>query len=49
MTAFNRPAASSVHNDIPNTPRKADVKVCMSNSFGFGGQNNTLIVRRFEG
>ena len=33
---------------IPNTPRKADVEICMSNSFGFGGQNNTLIVRRFE-
>ncbi len=29
---------------IPNTPRKADVKICMSNSFGFGGQNNTLIL-----
>ena len=29
---------------VPNEPRKADVKVCMSNSFGFGGQNNTLII-----
>jgi 3-oxoacyl-[acyl-carrier-protein] synthase II len=29
---------------IPNTRREADVKVCMSNSFGFGGQNNTLIL-----
>ena len=29
---------------IPNVPRKADVKVCMSNSMGFGGQNNTLII-----
>lgn len=29
---------------IPNTPREADVKICMSNSFGFGGQNNTLIL-----
>jgi len=31
---------------IPNAPRKAKVEVCMSNSFGFGGQNNTLIVTR---
>lgn len=29
---------------IPNESRKADVKICMSNSFGFGGQNNTLIL-----
>jgi 3-oxoacyl-[acyl-carrier-protein] synthase II len=29
---------------VPNAPRKAKVKVCMSNSFGFGGQNNTLII-----
>ena len=29
---------------IPNAPRKATVRTCMSNSFGFGGQNNTLIL-----
>jgi 3-oxoacyl-[acyl-carrier-protein] synthase II len=33
---------------VPNEPRKADVEVCMSNSFGFGGQNNTLIIKRCE-
>ena len=31
---------------IPNEARKADVKTCMSNSFGFGGQNNTLIISK---
>ncbi len=29
---------------VPNEPRKADVSICMSNSMGFGGQNNTLIL-----
>jgi len=29
---------------IPNEPRKAPVHTCMSNSMGFGGQNNTLII-----
>ena len=33
---------------VPNQPRKAKVNVCMSNSFGFGGQNNTIIIRRAE-
>jgi 3-oxoacyl-[acyl-carrier-protein] synthase II len=31
---------------IPNTARKGEVNVAMSNSFGFGGHNATLIVRR---
>lgn len=36
---------------IPNKARDeraAGVEVCLSNSFGFGGQNDTLVVRRFR-
>ncbi|MEX2217962.1 MAG: beta-ketoacyl-[acyl-carrier-protein] synthase family protein [Phycisphaerales bacterium] len=36
---------------IPNKPRDErarGVEVCLSNSFGFGGQNDTLVVRRFR-
>ena len=35
-------------NYTPNHPRKAEVKVAMSNSFGFGGHNATIILQRFQ-
>ena len=34
---------------VPEGARKADVKVVLKNSFGFGGQNACLVFRRFEG
>jgi 3-oxoacyl-[acyl-carrier-protein] synthase II len=33
---------------IPNEAREADVRTAVSNSFGFGGHNATIVVRRFE-
>lgn len=32
---------------VPNVPRDADVQIAMSNSFGFGGHNATIILKRF--
>jgi 3-oxoacyl-[acyl-carrier-protein] synthase II len=34
---------------VPNTARQMALDVAMSNSFGFGGTNGTLIFRRFAG
>jgi 3-oxoacyl-[acyl-carrier-protein] synthase II len=33
---------------VPNTARRADVQVALSNSFGLGGQNACLILKRFD-
>jgi 3-oxoacyl-[acyl-carrier-protein] synthase II len=34
---------------VPNQARSLPVNVCLSNSFGFGGQNDTLVIRRWVG
>lgn len=34
---------------VPNQPRKVSPRHVMSNSFGFGGHNATLVISRFEG
>jgi 3-oxoacyl-[acyl-carrier-protein] synthase II len=33
---------------IPNEARNADVRIAVSNSFGFGGHNACIVLRRFE-
>jgi 3-oxoacyl-[acyl-carrier-protein] synthase II len=33
---------------VPNTARKANLNIVMSNSFGFGGNNGVLVIRRVK-
>ena len=34
---------------VPHTPREVDLKVALTNSFGFGGTNGALVMSRFDG
>jgi len=34
---------------VPKEARKLDVKTCLSNSFGFGGHNAAIVLKKFEG
>jgi 3-oxoacyl-[acyl-carrier-protein] synthase II len=34
---------------VPNQARKKEVRVVLSNAFGFGGQNACLVFKKFEG
>ena len=36
-------------DDVPNTARQVPVRTALSTSFGFGGQNAALVMRRFAG
>jgi 3-oxoacyl-[acyl-carrier-protein] synthase II len=33
---------------IPNEARRAEVRTAVSNSFGFGGHNASIVLRRYE-
>jgi len=33
---------------VPNKPRRMPVNIVMNESFGFGGQNNVVIIRRYK-
>jgi len=33
---------------VPNVARKAQVNVALSNTFGFGGHNASILLKRYE-
>jgi 3-oxoacyl-[acyl-carrier-protein] synthase I len=45
---FVNPDADSAKLDIVNAFKQKNINVFLSNSFGFGGTNSSLIVRKFE-
>jgi 3-oxoacyl-[acyl-carrier-protein] synthase II len=46
---LHKPDADCDLDYVPNTARKMKVDVALSNSFGFGGTNGSVIFRRFTG
>lgn len=45
---YRNPDGNCPLDYVPNEARQAKLRHCLSNSFGFGGQNDTIIVRKPE-
>jgi 3-oxoacyl-(acyl-carrier-protein) synthase len=46
---YDNPDPSCDLDYVPNTARKGNVQVAISNAFGFGGTNATLVFKQCEG
>lgn len=46
---LDNPAAQTEIDLVPNKPRERRIDVALSNSFGFGGTNASLVLRRYDG
>ena len=47
-TNLNDPDPELDLDYVPNEPRKMPINIAINESFGFGGQNNVVIVKRYE-
>src|SRR6185436_4133945 len=43
---LDNPSVETTLDLVPQTPRKREINVALSNSFGFGGTNASVIVQR---
>ncbi len=46
---LNNPSVETAIDLVPHTAKKREINVALSNSFGFGGTNASVIVRRLAG
>ena len=46
---LDNPSVETAIDLVPHKARKRDINVALSNSFGFGGTNASLVLRRYEG